>query len=251
VIGHDINARVGTRGARDEDCYNKVLGPYGIDRRNQKGKQLLNFLAVNKLKLMNSFFENSSYSTWSDIKTGDLHILDVWSTTESKIFRIRSCAVCQKFGLTNSAHTGVIAEIALVSIKEREDNRISAGVIVWKLIQTDECKNEEFNERLRELLENLPLYSYSEFGKCVMKAAQSTAMMPKRKRKGWFEESSETLQPLINQKYTALTKMKNVPEAIKPLWKEKLNECNRLVKEAVEVAKAKSVSTQAEKLNER
>jgi hypothetical protein len=120
VIGHDINAGVGTRGARDEDCYNKVLGPYGIDRRNQKGKQLLNFLAVNKLKLMNSFFENSSYSTWSDIKTGDPHMLDVWSTTESKIFR--SCAVCHKFGLTNSDHTGVIAEIALVSIKEREEN---------------------------------------------------------------------------------------------------------------------------------
>jgi hypothetical protein len=44
---------------------------------------------------------------------------------------------------------------------------------------------------------------------------------------------------LINQKYTALAKMKSVPEAIKPLWKEKLNECNRLVKEGVEVAKAK------------
>ncbi len=87
VIGHDINAGVGTRRARDEDCYNKVLGPYGIDKRNQKGKQLLNFLAVNKLKLMNSYFANSFYSTWSDIKTGDPHMLDVWSTNESKIFQ--------------------------------------------------------------------------------------------------------------------------------------------------------------------
>ena len=44
---------------------------------------------------------------------------------------------------------------------------------------------------------------------------------------------------MINQKCTVLAKMKSVPEAIKPMWKEKLNECNRLVKEGVEVAKAK------------
>jgi hypothetical protein len=73
----------------------------------------------------------------------------------------------------------------------------------------------------------------------MIKPAQSTAMLPKRKRKGWFEESSDILQPMSNQKYTTLAKMKSVPEAIKPLWKEKLNRCNRLVKEAVEVAKAK------------
>jgi hypothetical protein len=78
---------VGTRRARDEDCYNKVLGPYGIDKRNQKGKHLLNFLAVNKLKLMNSFFTNSFYSTWSDIKTRDPHMLDVWSTNDQKSFK--------------------------------------------------------------------------------------------------------------------------------------------------------------------
>jgi hypothetical protein len=141
VIGHDINAGVGTRSARDENCYNNVLAPCGIDKINQKAKQLLNFLAVNKLKLMNSFFKNSSYSTCSDIKTGDPHMLDVWSTNEPKIFR--SCTACHNFGLTNSDHTGVIAKIALVSIKEREENRISTGVVDWKLIQTDESKNKE------------------------------------------------------------------------------------------------------------
>jgi hypothetical protein len=79
----------------------------------------------------------------------------------------------------------VIAEIALVLIKKREENRISMGVIDWKLIQTDERKNEEFNEKLRELLTNLPLYSYTDYGECVMKAVQSTAMMPNgRERDG-------------------------------------------------------------------
>ena len=77
-----------------------------------------------------------------------------------------------------------------------------------------------------------------------------TAMTPKRKRRGWFEESSNILQPLINQKYTALAKMKSVPDAIKPLWKEKISECNKQVKEAVEVAKAKWVASRAEKLNQ-
>ncbi len=124
---NDVNVGVGTRGDGDEDCYNKVLGPYGIDRRNQKRKQLLNFLAVNKLKLKNSFFENSSYSTWSDIKNGDPHMLDIWSTKESKKFQ--SCAVCHNFGLNNSNHIGVISEMALVLINEREEDPISVGKI--------------------------------------------------------------------------------------------------------------------------
>ena len=124
------------------------------------------------------------------------------------------------------------------------------GVINWKLIQSDEGKNKEFNDNLKTLLANLPLYSYTNFGECVIKAVQSMATMPQQKRKGWFEESSSTLQPLINDKYTAIAKMKNVPEAIKPLWKEKLKECNRLVKEAVEAAKAKWIAKRAEKLNQ-
>ena len=44
--------------------------------------------------------------------------------------------------------------------------------------------------------------------------------------------------------------MKNVPEAVKPLWREKLKEYNKLVREAVEIAKAKWVSARAEKLNQ-
>ena len=197
---------------------------------------------------MNSFYENPTYSTWSDIKTGDPHMLDAWSTNSAKIFR--NCAGCHDFGLPNSDHIGVIAEIVLTSIPNKRETQISTGIIDWKTIQTDEIKNKEFNERLREHLANLPLYSYTEFGECVIKAAQMTAMKPKTRRTGWFEESSSTLQPLLDKKYTALAKMKSVPEAVKPLWKEKLNERTKLVKEAVEVAKAKWTSRRAEKLNQ-
>ena len=50
----DANARTGKRGEGGEEADNNVLGTYGRDKLNGKGKLLLGFAEDNKLALLNT-----------------------------------------------------------------------------------------------------------------------------------------------------------------------------------------------------
>ena len=40
----------------NQDGYSDVLGPYGLEARNDKGRDLLQVYLTNKLSIMNTFF---------------------------------------------------------------------------------------------------------------------------------------------------------------------------------------------------
>ena len=60
-MGGDMNDQVGRR-----DCAElaDVLGPYGLDKRDEKGKDLLQVYQDNKLCVMNTFFKHPNYVTF-------------------------------------------------------------------------------------------------------------------------------------------------------------------------------------------
>ena len=52
IGGHDVNAKLGVR----NKMYKKVIGIYGLEKRNTKGRNMLEILRNNNLMVVNSFF---------------------------------------------------------------------------------------------------------------------------------------------------------------------------------------------------
>ena len=55
VVLGDFNARVGSRGEKDEWWYER--GPNGIGELNEAGRELLSFLSTNEATVCNTWFE--------------------------------------------------------------------------------------------------------------------------------------------------------------------------------------------------
>jgi hypothetical protein len=55
ILGHDINANVGTN-ANSRQHFKETTGAYRIENRNKKGTVLVNLMAPLTLKITNSFF---------------------------------------------------------------------------------------------------------------------------------------------------------------------------------------------------
>ena len=62
----DLNAHVGVQD-RSSELLSNMLGCFGIDDRNQAGKDLLNLCDLNQLSLMNTWFQKDSfrYGMWT------------------------------------------------------------------------------------------------------------------------------------------------------------------------------------------
>lgn len=149
VCGHDINATIGIRKDGDENI-SKVLGPFGLDKpRNEKGWDLIEFLTINNLSVMNTFFCQNDYSTFFTPRESAPCMLDIWTTSDPK--RFKNCKVCTDFGVMNSDHLGAIAEFSLTSIRDNREGALSEGVIDWKTIQYDEEKKPRVQRQDRIL----------------------------------------------------------------------------------------------------
>ena len=77
VILGDFNARVGSRGA-DDDQWWRVRGPCGLGMVNEAGAELLNFLLLNGTTICNTWFQkrNIHGQTWQHPKTRNWHCID-------------------------------------------------------------------------------------------------------------------------------------------------------------------------------
>lgn len=61
--GQDVNASLGTLNS-DENLAN-VLGRYGIEKRDDRGKETLDLLRTHNLCVATSYFQQPSYCTWT------------------------------------------------------------------------------------------------------------------------------------------------------------------------------------------
>jgi hypothetical protein len=52
IAGHDLNACVGTRNTVNDESVHNILGPFGLNNRNEKGEMALAFLQQMNLKVM-------------------------------------------------------------------------------------------------------------------------------------------------------------------------------------------------------
>ena len=193
-IGHDINANIGTRQNGDE--YKQVIGPFGLNNRNTKGKSLLRFLNSHNLRFANSFFEKKSYTTWaSPSASRSKHTLDGWSVSTTAWKMIRDCDI-SKYGVP-SDHSLVIMKVHMSSIKFNPQKRKEREELDREGMLCEVEMNQNFNDRLDILKGKDP--TFSAFFAAAKTAANQTCMKSQYKSKPWFEYSKDALQPFVNE----------------------------------------------------
>ena len=77
--------------------YCQEIGPHGIDNSNKYGIRLLGVLSTNNIKIVNTFYQKDSFTTWRSFeKTRSCHMLDVITSSFSFFKCIRDCGVTPK-----------------------------------------------------------------------------------------------------------------------------------------------------------
>ena len=110
IGGHDVNSNLGMMGK----LYKGEIGPFGIDKRNMKGRRILSVLSQNRLRVTNSYFNKPSFVTWRSFNASrSPHMLDVITTSYSFFKHVRDCGVTST-GM-RSDHLGVIRQIGRAS----------------------------------------------------------------------------------------------------------------------------------------
>ena len=77
--------------------HRQSIRPHGIDNRSKKGRRLLVLLSANNIKIVNTFYQKDSYTTWRPFdRTRLCHMFDVITSSFSFFKCIRDCGVTPK-----------------------------------------------------------------------------------------------------------------------------------------------------------
>ena len=173
--------------------YKGVIGTFGIDNRNMKGRRLLNFFIQNRLRVTNSYFKKPSFVTWRSFNASKYpHLPDVITTSYSFFKHVRDCGVTST-GMW-SDHSAVRLTFSDRSFKFNS-TYVERSVIDWKCIQNCEETNQMFNVNLQRKLKNNMRYTL--FNEAILNSAQQSAMTNRQSNKGLFHHIKSTLTPLL------------------------------------------------------
>ena len=128
IGGHDVNSNLGIR----KTLYKGVIGPFGIDNRNIKGRILLSFLSQNRLIVANSYFKKPSFVTWRSFNASrSPHVLDVITTSDSFFKHVRDCGVTSTGMRSNHSAVRLIFSNRSINFMS---TYVERPVIDWKRI---------------------------------------------------------------------------------------------------------------------
>ena len=82
LIGHTINANVGTRDCEEIKC---VLGPHGVDNLDTNGELARKFMLSQNLRVLNTYFQH-------DDKNKESYMLNIMTSSMSLFKRVRNCS---------------------------------------------------------------------------------------------------------------------------------------------------------------
>ena len=145
VMGGDMNAQVGRRRDSDPDSYSNVLGPFGLEAQNDKGRDLLQVYLSNKLCIMNTFYEASSHVTHiSCNKEKTECMLDMTSVSKGIFSRVSDCRKVDD-GI-RSDHSAICLKLMTCSIEFNRAGAVSNGEVDREKILNDSKTNSDFNK---------------------------------------------------------------------------------------------------------
>ena len=124
-----MNENLGVR----SNMHRHVIGLHGINNRNKKGGRLLGLFSANNLRVINIFYEKSSYTTLRSFHTTNTcHMLDVITSYFSFSKCIRDCGVTPKG--VRSDHSAVQMVFLNRIIKFKSDY-VERPIIDWDAIK--------------------------------------------------------------------------------------------------------------------
>ena len=130
--------------------YGKVLESHGINNWNKKVGQLLGLFFTKNLKVINSFFTKSTYTTWQSFSNlQSPRMLDIIAISSSLFKCANNCEVLP-LGMRSDPLAGVITLLnRTIKFKIRNKER---SIIDWIIIKKDVELNKKLNLSLYEKL---------------------------------------------------------------------------------------------------
>lgn len=240
VMLGDFNARVGVL-EQGSDAWQRVLGRHGMHERNLAGVELLEFCAVNELSIMNTWFQKRQIhqGTWTHPATKKCHMIDFVVMRADQRVHCRDVRVMRGANCWTD-HGLVRAKLNIVVPRVRGSREISCiPFAVHEL--TISAKRDEYREVLEQHLRDRPhkdddtcKQNWDILKDCIVAAAEETVGRGRRKHPEWFEESLETLMPLVEAKNRA---HQRALQSNMTADRKEFRRHQRLVKRAVDKAK--------------
>ena len=126
IIMGDFNSQIGER----EDFENEIMGPYNYGKRNERGRELIQFCRENRLKIVNTFFKHRRGKRWTwispnqNFKSQIDYMLVPQIYNEIKNFTVRNFPYL-------SDHRLIFCEIEQKSEKKPRPNVNQNKIVSW------------------------------------------------------------------------------------------------------------------------
>ena len=241
IIGADVNAALGTRRGR----HDRVLGRYGLPRRNDAGTQLYHFLAANELCVTTTFFAGRSkktgktrYATWyhpNKLSTRrrfqNDHII-----VRQRDFKLTTKAARMELSGVNTDHKAVAMDFRVcTSMKSHNRDGEEKPLRIDRSKLQDGEIVEQFQEAFRgafEVRQGDGNHAYEPVLK-ALKSASEVLTTDEKPEPGWFSASGDLMRLAIEKRDQRQQEYNEHPTAPK---KASLKKARREVKIAKRTA---------------
>jgi hypothetical protein len=219
IMGADVNAALGTskqdhqNEKEDETNPFSILGPYGIEKRNERGEEILNLAMLLDLRVATSYFQQKNGSaTWIHPGTRQRYQPDHIFITR------KSCAnmtvAKKRYDGAPSDHLAIVLKLKRInnidtrkkSGKSTKNRKPTTKTIIdYSILRKDDA--EKFKQEIREfannnkhedsdavntyanIYEEPPAELLERFEQYTVETAKKIAEIEKRERPDWFTEN--------------------------------------------------------------
>ena len=123
LSGQDVNCNIEIWSKMSRD----VIGPYSINNRNDKGKDLLFLLNSIKFRVLLTYYRHENYTNWRSFNsTRYPHIMDNFICSWPFFRRVKYCKVVNI--VIHSYHTSILTSFKLTAIKFKVNEKIVAHI---------------------------------------------------------------------------------------------------------------------------
>ena len=207
---HCTNARVGSRNSAEIGEWGDTRGPHGQGQLNYAGRELLNFLSLNKATVCNTWFRKKSIykHTWQHPKSKRWHCIDfsiMWRRDLKKCLdssvkrgaecktdhnllhiRVRLSKFCQP-SESQLARTDLMSPSCLIHVRGEHCQRT-----LQKLVSNTVKETWKVDSSLED--------KWNTLKTALVDAAKTTVGIEKHKHPNWFRENMMVLELLFKKR---------------------------------------------------
>lgn len=232
VLG-DFNARVGC----SCQAWEGVIGRHGTGKVNANGHRLLSLCAQNQLAITNTIFKTKDIykGTWQHPRSKQWHMLDyviVRQCDRQEVLLTRAMRGAECW----TDHRMVRSSLSL-RIRPSIRKRSARKKMNCALLKSEDVR-VRLDSTITRMLSGAPGIvnlddcvedSWAHLVETVTDAAKEVLGVVKRKNKDWFDENSEDIRELLEEKHQAHKALLNNPNSIylKQQWQRKRSNAQR------------------------